>query len=102
MTDLVQCPRCENAFLMLPGTCPACHEHIEAPVVAAGGPGPGGAAAGRDRVVSSRLNQTAAVGGVMIAGLLTAMGSWFLVAPEMGLGLLLLAVMVSVVILWRS
>jgi hypothetical protein len=97
MTDLVQCPRCESAFLMLPGTCPACHEHIEAPAVAAGGAGGGG-----DRVVSSRLNQTAAVGGVMIAGLLTAMGSWFLVAPEMGLGLLLLAVMISVVILWRG
>ena len=99
MTDLRECPRCGNAFFMLPGTCPACHEHVEAPVVAAGVPGAG---AGGDRVVSSRLNQTAAVGGVMIAGLLTAMGSWFLVAPEMGLGLLLLAVMTSVVILWRS
>lgn len=99
MTDLVQCPRCGNAFLMLPGVCPACQEQIEAPVAAAG---VSGAGAGGDRVVSSRLNQTAAVGGVMIAGLLTAMLSWFLVAPEMGLGLLLLAVMISVVILWRK
>lgn len=99
MTDLRECPRCGDAFLMLPGTCPACHEYVEAPVVVTGPPASG---AGGDRVVSSRLNQTAAVGGVMIAGLLTGMGSWFLVAPEMGLGLLLLAVMASVVILWRS
>lgn len=98
MTDLVQCPRCEGAFLMLPGTCPACHEHIELTAAAAATR----AAVARDRVVSSRLNRTASVGGVMIAGLLTAIGSWFLVAPEMGLGVLLLAIMVSVVILWRS
>lgn len=97
MTDLVQCPRCGNAFLMLPGICPACQERIEAPPVVDGGAG-----AGVDRVVSSRLNRTAAVGGVMIAGILTASGSWFLVAPEMGLGLMLLAVMTAVVILWRG
>ena len=84
---------------MLPGTCPACGEWVEA------GPAPAvPAAPGRsaDRVVSSRLNQTAAVGGVMIAGLVTGAVSWFLVGPEMGAGLLLLALLVAAGILWRS
>ena len=97
MTDLVQCPRCEGAFLMLPGTCPACHEHIELTAAAAAAR----AAVARDRVVSSRLNRTASLGGVMISGLLTGALSWFLVSPQMGGVLLLLAVIVSGVILWR-
>ncbi len=94
MTDLVSCPQCDNGFLTPPEPCPACG----APAPAAAAPDP---RRGRDRVVSSRLNQTARVGGILIAGLLTGSVSWFLVSREMGAGLVLLALLASAAILWR-
>ncbi|CAN5722428.1 hypothetical protein BH23GEM11_BH23GEM11_14610 [soil metagenome] len=94
MTDLIQCPACQRGFLVPPDSCPVC-----------GAPAPArqAAAEGRERdvVVSSRLNQTAQVGGVMIAGLLTGIVSWFLFSSEMGVAMLLLALLVSAGLLWR-
>ncbi|TVP47891.1 MAG: hypothetical protein EA350_04165 [Gemmatimonadales bacterium] len=94
MTDLIQCSACQRGFLVPPDSCPVC-----------GAPSPAftGAAEsrGQDVVVSSRLNQTAQVGGIMIAGLLTGIVSWFLFSREMGVAMLLLALLVSAVLLWR-
>jgi hypothetical protein len=94
MTDLIQCPHCQAGFLMPPAPCPSCGVRVEALPTA---PGPRGA----DRVVTSRLNQTAAVGGVMLAGLITGAVSWFTFSREMGTALLLAALLVSAAILWR-
>lgn len=94
MTDLIQCPHCQGGFLMPPAPCPSCGQGVEAPVPLPGARGP-------DRVVSSRLNQTAAVGGVMLAGLVTGAVSWFTFSREMGTALLLAALLVSAGILWR-
>ncbi len=94
MTDLVSCSRCRQGFLVPPDPCPACG--AEAPPGAA--PDPGRAP---DQVVSSRLNDTARVGGIMLAGLVTGMLSWFLVSREMGAAMLLLALLGSALILWR-
>jgi predicted lipid-binding transport protein (Tim44 family) len=94
MTDLVSCPSCLQGFLVPPDPCPACG----AP---APSPDPGSGAREPDRVVSSRLNETARVGGIMVAGLVTGMLSWFLVSREMGAALLLLALLASATILWR-
>lgn len=93
-TDMVPCPRCGGAFVVPPGRCPSCEAEVEALPI---GPGRGG-----DRVVSSRLNRTAAVGGVMIAGLVTGSLSWFLVSREAGTATLLLALLVSAAILWKE
>jgi len=94
MTDLIQCEACQRGFLVPPDSCPVC-----------GAPAPRstGAAEGRNRdvVVSSRLNQTAQVGGVMLAGLLTGIVSWFLFSREMGVAMLLLALLISAGLLWR-
>lgn len=94
MTDLIQCPHCQAGFLIPPGPCPSCGRSVE-PAPAAAGPRP------PDRVVSSRLNQTAAVGGVMLAGLLSGAVTWFLHSREFGAALLLGALLVSAAILWR-
>ncbi len=92
MTNLIQCPACQRGFLVPPDACPVC-----------GAPAPAGVpeASGSDIVVSSRLNRTAQLGGVMIAGLVAASLSWFLVSPEMGALTLLLALLVSAAILWK-
>jgi hypothetical protein len=92
MTNLIQCPACQRGFLVPPDSCPVC-----------GGPAPAGVpeSSGRDVVVSSRLNRTAQLGGVMIAGLLAAALSWFLVSREMGAFTLLLALLVSAALLWK-
>jgi hypothetical protein len=94
MTSLIQCPACQRGFLVPPDPCPVCGASPPAEVA----PPESGA---RDVVVSSRLNQTAQVGGVMLAGLLTGALSWFLVSREMGAFLLLLALLVSAALLWR-
>jgi len=94
MTDLIACPACKNGFLTPPEPCSTC-----------GAPAPAGAALDPrrkpDRVVSSRLNQTAQVGGVLLAGLLTGSVSWFMVSREMGAAMLLLALLACAAILWR-
>lgn len=94
MTDLTPCPHCFTAFLSPPGACPSCGARVEALPSQPG-------SRGVDRVVSSRLNQTAAVGGVMTAGLVTGTLSWFLHSREMGAALLLGALLVSAGLLWR-
>lgn len=102
MTDLIQCAVCRRGFLVPPDPCPECG--APAPDAAAAGSDPGsgsGPRRERDIIVSSRLNQTAQVGGVLIAGLLTGILSWFLVSREMGVGMLLLALLVSAALLWR-
>jgi hypothetical protein len=100
MTDLIHCAVCKRGFLVPPAPCPECG--APAPDAAAAGTASGsGSRRERDIIVSSRLNQTAQVGGVLIAGLLTGALSWFLVSREMGVGMLLLALLVSAALLWR-
>jgi len=94
MTDLIQCAVCRRGFLVPPDPCPECG----APAPAPAAPDTGRK---RDLIVSSRLNQTAQVGGVLLAGLVTGMLSWFLVSREMGVGMLLLALLASAALLWR-
>ncbi len=94
MTDLMSCRECGYGFLVPPDPCPAC-----------GAPAPSldhrDPHRPPDRIVSSRLNRTAQVGGVMLAGLVTGMASWFLFSREMGAALLLTALLASAVLLWR-
>ncbi|TVR53520.1 MAG: hypothetical protein EA421_10915 [Gemmatimonadales bacterium] len=94
MTDLVPCTACGHSFLVPPEPCPAC-----------GAPAPPQAASvegqGRDVIISSRLNRTAQVGGVLLAGLVTGSLSWFLFAREMGVVLLLMALVIAGAMLWR-
>jgi len=94
MTDLISCPHCQSAFLMPPGDCPSCGRAVVIPASSA--------PAVADRVVTSRLNQTAAVGGVVLAGFLSGGVTWFVVSREMGAGLFLLSLLVAAVILWRK
>lgn len=93
MTDLIPCPACGHAFLVPPDPCPACGAVAPAP--------PADPLRRPDRVVSSRLNQTARVGGVMVAGLLVGTASWFIISREMGAATLLGALLVSAALLWR-
>jgi|GEM_PF-2874339 len=98
MTDLIQCAVCRRGFLVPPDPCPECG----APAPGPASPGSGsGSGPERDIIVSSRLNQTAQVGGVLLAGLVTGALSWFLVSRDMGVGILLLALLVSAALLWR-
>lgn len=94
MTDLVSCPACGQGFLIPPDPCPACG----APAPRAAAPDP---SRRPDTVVSSRLNRTAAIGGVMLAGLLTASASWFVVSEAAGTATLLGALLVSALLLWK-
>jgi hypothetical protein len=92
MTNLMQCPACQRGFLVPPDPCPVC-----------GAPAPVGVpdSSAGDQVVSSRLNRTAQLGGVMIAGILAATLSWFLVSRETGALTLLLALLISAALLWK-
>ncbi len=95
MTDLVPCAACGRSFLVPPDPCPACG--APAPdVVPAGVVG-----RGRDVIVSSRLNRTAQVGGVLLAGMVVGSLSWFFFAREMGVVTLLLAFILAGALLWR-
>lgn len=100
MTDLIQCAVCKRSFLVPPAPCPECGAPAPSPASLDSVSG-SGSRRERDVIVSSRLNQTAQVGGVLIAGLLTGTLSWFLVSREMGVGMLLLALLVSAALLWR-
>ena len=102
MTDLIQCAVCRRGFLVPPDPCPECGAPAPGPASPGSGSGSGsGSGRERDIIVSSRLNQTAQVGGVLLAGLVTGALSWFLVSRDMGVGILLLALLVSAALLWR-
>lgn len=95
MTDLVPCAACGRSFLVPPDPCPVCGAPAPETVP------PGAAGRGRDVIVSSRLNRTAQVGGVLMAGMVLGSLSWFLFAREMGVVTLLLAFVIAGALLWR-
>lgn len=89
MTNMQECPHCARAFVVVPGPCPSCGEHVEQ----------GSAPVGQDRVVQYRLNRLAQAGGFALAGLISGGVAWFATAPALGVGLLVAGLAAAVFVL---